>query len=218
VSQKLIEAHEEERTRLARELHDDISQQVALLSLHLQRVKDSLPASAAALEKEIGAAIQQTIDLATDIQALSHRLHSSKLEIVGLAAAAAKFCEELADRQRVEIDFHSEIISKTLPLGITLCLFRVLQEALQNAIKHSGSRRFRIVLKGQVDDVELTVQDSGLGFDPQEAIRGRGLGLISMKERVELVGGQLSIHSEMGRGTTIQVRVPLNSPTQSACA
>ncbi len=217
VSQKLIEAHEEERTRLARELHDDISQRLALLSLHLQRVKHSPPASAAELEQEIGAAIQQTTDLATDIQALSHRLHSSKLEIVGLAAAAAGFCEELSDRQRVEIDFHSENISKTLPPGISLCLFRVLQEALQNAIKHSGSRRFRVLLKGQVDDVELTVQDSGVGFDPQEAIRGRGLGLTSMKERLGLVGGQLSIHSEVGRGTTIQARVPLSSPTQSVC-
>ena len=218
VSQKLIEAHEEESTRIARELHDDISQQVALLSLHLQRVKHSLPASAAALEKEIGAAIQQTTDLATDIQALSHRLHSSKLEIVGLTAASAGLCEELSDRQRVEIDFHSEHIPKTLPPGISLCLFRVLQEALQNATKHSGSRRFRVLLKSQGDYVELTVEDSGVGFDPQGAVGGRGLGLTSMRERLGLVGGQLSIHSELGRGTTIQARVPLNSPTQSACA
>jgi PAS domain S-box-containing protein len=217
VSQKLIEAHEEERTRLARELHDDVSQQLAALSLHLQRVKHSPPASAAELAEEIGAAIQQTADLATDIQALSHRLHSSKLEFLGLAAAASGFCEELSDRQRVEIDFHSENISETLPPGIALSLFRVLQEALQNAIKHSGSRRFQVLLRGRVDDIELTVQDSGVGFDLQQAMRGRGLGLTSMKERVELVGGQLSIHSEVGRGTTIQVRVPLSSPTQSAC-
>jgi len=214
VSQKLIAAHEEERTRLARELHDDISQQLAVLSLHLQRVKLRPPASAAELDQEIGAAVQQTTDIATDIQALSHRLHSSKLDIFGLAGAAAGFCEELSDRQGVEIDFHSENISKTLPPGISLCLFRVLQEALQNAIKHSGSRRFRVVLKGQVDDVELTVQDSGVGFDPQEAVRGRGLGLTSMKERVGLVNGELSIHSELGRGTTIQARVPLSAPRE----
>jgi signal transduction histidine kinase len=217
-SQELIKAQEDERARVARELHDDISQQLASLSLHLQRVKHSPPASAAELVEEVGAAIQQTTDIAADVQALSHGLHSSKLKILGLTVAAAGLCEELSDRQGVEIDFHSENISKTLPPEISLCLFRVLQEALQNAIKHSGSRRFRVVLKGQVDDVELTVQDSGVGFDPQEAVRGRGLGLTSMKERVRLVDGQLSIHSEVGRGTTIQVRVPLSSPTQSACA
>ncbi len=212
VSQKLIEAHEEERTRLARELHDDIVQRLALLSMNLQLVKRSPPASAAELDQKIGAAIQKIADLAIDIQALSHRLHSSKLEFLGLAGAAGEFCEELSDRQGVEIDFHSENISKTLPLGISLCLFRVLQEALQNAIKHSGSRRFQVLLRGRVDDVELTVQDSGVGFDLQEAMRGRGLGLTSMRERLGLVGGQLSFHSELGRGTTIQARVPLSGP------
>jgi len=215
VSQRLIEAHEEERTRLARELHDDIIQQLALLSLKLQLVKRSHPASAAELDGEIGAAVQNIAEVATDIRALSHRLHSSKLESVGLEGAAAGFCEELSDRHAVEIAFHSENISKTLPPGISLCLFRVLQEALQNAIKHSGSRRFRVLLRGQVDNVELTVQDSGAGFDPQEAMKGRGLGLTSMKERLGLVNGQLSIHSELGRGTTIQARVPLTAATQS---
>jgi PAS domain S-box-containing protein len=218
VNQRLIEAHEEERTRLARELHDDIMQRLAMLSLSLQLVKRSPPASAAELDQQIGAAIQKIADLATDIQGLSHRLHSSKLEFLGLAGAAAGFCEELSDRHKVEIDFHSENISKTLPPGISLCLFRVLQEALQNAIKHSGERRFQVLLKGGADDVELTVQDSGVGLDLQEAMRGRGLGLTSMKERLGLVGGQLSIHSEAGRGTTIQARVPLSSPTLSGCA
>jgi signal transduction histidine kinase len=115
----------------------------------------------------------------------------------------------------VEIAFQSENIAKTLPPGISLCLFRVLQEALQNAIKHSGSRRFQVLLRGRVDDVELTVQDLGVGFDLQEAMRRRGLGLTSMKERLGLVNGQLSIHSELGRGTTINARVPLTAATQS---
>ena len=178
-------------------------------------MKRSPPDSAAELDQKIGTAIQKIADLATDIQALSHRLHSSKLEFLGLAGAAADFCEELSERQGVEIDFHTDNISKTLPLGISLCLFRVLQEALQNALKHSGSRRFQVWLKGRVDDVELTVQDSGAGFDLQEAMGGRGLGLTSMKERLGLVGGQLSVHSELGRGTTIQARVPFSAPTPS---
>jgi PAS domain S-box-containing protein len=211
VNQKLIEAHEEERTRLARELHDDIIQRLTVLSVNLQLLKRSPPAAATELGQDIGAVIQEIAALGTDIRALSHRLHSSKLEVLGLAAAAAGFCEELTDRHGVEIDFHSENMSNTLPPGISLCLFRVLQEALQNAIKHSGSRRFQVLLRGQVHSVELTVQDSGVGFDLQEAMRGRGLGLISMKERLGLVNGQLSIHSKLGRGTTIHARVPLTA-------
>jgi PAS domain S-box-containing protein len=215
VSQKLIEAHEEERTRLARELHDDTIQRLAVLTVKLQLVKRRPPASAAELGQEIGAVIQEIADLGTDLRALSHRLHSSKLESLGLAEAAAGFCEELSDGHAVEVAFHAENISTTLPPGIALCLFRVLQEALQNAIKHSGSRRFRVLLRGQVDHVELTVQDSGVGFDLQDAMRGRGLGLTSMKERLGLVNGQLSIHSELGQGTTIHARVPLTAATQS---
>ena len=212
VSQKLIEAHEEESTRIARELHDDIIQRLALLSVRLDYLKQSPPASAAELKQEIGAASQEIADLASDIQALSHRLHSSKLEFLGLEAAAAEFCEELSNRHGVEIDLHFENIPTTLPPEISLCLYRVLQEALQNVVKHSGSRRARVSLNGEVDNVELTVQDSGVGFDPQEAMRGRGLGLTSMKERLKLVGGQLSIHSERGRGTTIHALVPLRLP------
>jgi PAS domain S-box-containing protein len=211
VSQRLIQAHEEERTRLARELHDDIIQRLAMLSVNLQRVRRRPAALIAEVDQEIGNAIQRVADLATDLQTLSHRLHSSKLELLGLAGAAASFCDELSDRQSVDIDFHSENISKTLPMEISLCLFRVLQEALQNAIKHSGARHFQVVFHGQAEAVELCVQDSGAGFDPQEAMRGRGLGLTSMKERLALVHGQLSIHSELGRGTTIQARVPLRS-------
>jgi signal transduction histidine kinase len=119
----------------------------------------------------------------------------------------------------VEIDFHSESILQKRCRWKSSCVSSVCcKKALLNAIKHARSRRFRVLLESQGDYVELKVQDSGVGFDPQEAVRGRGLGLISMKERVGIVGGQLSIHSEVGRGTTIQARVPLSSPTQSVCA
>jgi signal transduction histidine kinase len=202
VNQRLIQAHEEERTRLARELHDDIVQRLALLSVNLQLVKRApLPAEA---DRKIAKAIQGVADLTTDLQTLSHRLHSSKLELLGLARAAAGFCAEVSDRQGVEIDFHADNIAKTLPTEISLCLFRVLQEALQNAIKHSGSHSFEVALRGHVNAVELMVKDSGSGFDLQQSIKGRGLGLTSMKERLALVHGQLSIDSELGRGTTVQ--------------
>jgi PAS domain S-box-containing protein len=210
LSQKLIEAQEQERSRLARELHDDITQRTAALALHInflkQRVYSSTPRS---MESLLNDAFKQAEDLTSDIQALSHRLHSSKLEYLGLSSAAGGFCKELAERQGVMIDFHAETLPEKLQPEIALCLFRVLQEALQNAIKHSGVRQFHVALRAESGEIILTVSDFGIGFEPDQAILGRGLGLTSMKERLKLVGGQLSIDSKPQRGTTIQARVPL---------
>jgi signal transduction histidine kinase len=216
-NRRLIKAHEEERARIARELHDNINQRVALLALQLDRMSQYLPASAAGLKDEIGEANKQVSELGDDIQALSHRLHSSKLEYLGLQAAVASYCKELSDRHGVEIDFHSEGIPKDLPHEISLCLLRVSQEALQNAAKHSGSRRFEVSLVGALNEVNLTVRDLGTGFDPERALKGNGLGLISMKERMKLVGGELSIESQPQVGTTIYARVAL-IPGRSAGA
>jgi len=209
-NRRLIKAHEEERARIARELHDNINQRVALLALQLDRLSQDLPASAAGLKDEIKEANKQISELGDDIQALSHRLHSSKLEYLGLKAAVAGYCKELSDRHGVEIDFHSEGIPRELPHEISLCVFRVSQEALQNATKHSGSRRFEVSLIGALNGVNLTVRDSGTGFDPEGALKGSGLGLISMKERMKLVGGELSIKSQPQLGTTIYARVPVS--------
>jgi PAS domain S-box-containing protein len=218
VNQRLIEAQEEERTRIARELHDDINQRLALLAVKLQSLQQNLPASMAEIRHAIAEVSKETVGLGSDIQALSHRLHSSKLEYLGLASAAGGFCRELSDRQGMEIGFHSESIPKDLPREISLCLFRVLQEALQNAIKHSGSRHFQVSLSGGSSGVELTVRDSGIGFDPEDATRGSGLGLTSIKERLKLVNGKLFIDSQSQRGTTILARVPLSPKTKSAAA
>jgi signal transduction histidine kinase len=216
-NRRLIEAHEEERTRIARELHDDINQRLAMLAMHLDGMKRDLPASAANLKLGIEEANKQVSGVGDDIQALSHRLHNSKLEYLGLTAAVDSFCRELSDRHGVEIDFHSEGIPKELPKEKSLCLFRVMQEALQNATKHSGSRRFEVSLIGALNEVNLTVRDLGTGFDPEGAVKGSGLGLISMKERMKLVGGELSIESQPQLGTTIYARVAL-SPRKSAGA
>jgi signal transduction histidine kinase len=207
-SQKSIEAHEQERTRIARELHDDISQRIALLGTHLIILKQSLPASATDLQQEIKEMNQQIGDLASDIQTLSHRLHSPKLEVIGLKAAVAGFCKELSHRHDVTIDVHFGDIPEPLPPDISLCLYRVLQEALQNVLKHSASRRADVSLNEQSNTVNLRVTDSGAGFDPHEAVRGRGLGLTSMKERLEAVGGELFIYSKPGSGTTIHAVAP----------
>jgi PAS domain S-box-containing protein len=218
VSRKLIEAHEEERTWIARELHDDFSQRIALLAVNLDRLKQGLRASEVQTKHRVEEACERVSDLGSDIQALSHRLHSSKLEYLGLLAASTGFCRELSDRQGVEIDFHSENVPKGLPKEISLCLFRVLQEALQNATKHSRSRQFGVWLRGREDEIELIVRDSGIGFDPESTIEGQGLGITSMRERLKLIDGQLFIDSNLQSGTTIRARAPLGPKKMAARA
>jgi PAS domain S-box-containing protein len=210
VGRRLIRAQEEERTWIARELHDDFNQRIALLAMNLEALKQDLRTSNGKVIRRIEEASKQTSELASDIQALSHRLHSSKLELLGLVGACQSFCRELSHRQNIEVTFHSQDLPKNLPQQIALCLFRVLQEALHNAIKHSGERRFDVSLRGTSSEILLAVHDSGVGFDPEKAISGKGLGLISMKERLKLVDGQLSIKSKLRSGTTIHARVPLN--------
>ena len=214
-SQKLIEAQEEEKTRIARELHDDISQRIAVLGMDLVSLKQSLPASSTDLERKIGKMYRQIGDLASDIQALSHGLHPPKLELIGLKAAVAGFCEELSNRHGLTIDVHFGNIPEALPPAISLCLYRVLQEALQNVLRHSMSRRAHVSLSSQINTINLTVTDSGPGFDPDQAIRGSGLGLTNMKERLKVVGGQLFIHTRRGRGTTIHAVAPPVLPAKS---
>jgi len=208
VSRRLIEAHEEERRWIARELHDDINQRIALLAVQLEQWAQHPHNSVVEVTDHIRRVCQDVSDLGKDIQALSHRLHSSKLEYLGLAAAARSFCEESSEQHKVEIEFSHAGIPRSLPKEISLCLFRVLQEALQNAVRHSGERHFRVELLGTSRGVQLTVNDLGVGFDEQDAMGRRGLGLISMRERMQLVGGAFSIESKPGGGTTIRARVP----------
>jgi signal transduction histidine kinase len=211
VSRKLLDAEERERTRIGRELHDDINQRLALLAVGLEGLKRSIPTGATELGDRLGDASRQVQNLATDVQALSHRLHTSKLDIAGLAAAARSFCGEFADQQKVEVDFHSDNIPKELEPNVSICLFRVLQEALQNASKHSGSRHYKVsLMMSGANQIELTVHDSGIGFEPEEAIKGHGLGLTSMRERLKLVDGQFSIDSRPQGGTTLHALVPIS--------
>jgi PAS domain S-box-containing protein len=205
---RLIEAHEEERTWIARELHDDINQRIALVTVQLEQCVQNPPDSGLELTNSIGHIRQDLAELGTDIQALSHRLHSSKLDYLGLAAAAGGFCRELSAQRKVEIKFSHAGIPPSLPKTVAVCLFRVLQEALQNAVKHSGEQHFNVELNGTPQEIQLTVSDSGVGFDQQDCNHRRGLGLISMRERIQLVGGEFSVESEPGCGTTIRARVP----------
>jgi PAS domain S-box-containing protein len=218
VGGRLIEAQEEERTRIARELHDDIVQQLALLANNLALMEQDPPGSTAEIRNRTHEHLKRLREIAADVQALSHRLHSSKLEYLGIVAAAKSFCQELAEQHKVEIDFTHADIPPKVPEEISLCLFRVLQEALQNAVKHSGARHFEAELSGASGGIQLTVRDTGLGFESEGVMNNRGLGLISMQERVNLVKGTFSIDSRPGRGTTIQVRLPLSTIGESARA
>jgi signal transduction histidine kinase len=212
VSGKLIEAQEQERARIARELHDDIGQRMALLAIELSRLQNN-PPDASQFPGWMGQLQKQTIEIATDIQSLSHELHSSRLEYLGIAAALGGFCKELSEQQKVEIDFQTHDLPVALSPDISLCLFRVLQEALHNSAKHSGVRHFEVRLWGTPEEIHLTVSDSGAGFDINVVRGARGLGLTSMKERVKLLKGTLSIESQPQRGTTIHARVPTGSET-----
>ena len=150
-------------------------------------------------------------ELVSDIQALSHRLYSQSLKHVGLVQAAEALCREFSNAQHIDIEFHSDKVAKDLPEEVRLCLFRVLQEALQNVGKHSRAASGQVLLIGGLDTIELTVRDGGIGFHPERAFVGNGLGLPSMKQRLKSVNGQVSIDSEPGRGTVIQATVPLQA-------
>lgn len=209
IGHRLIEAHEEERTWIARELHDDVLQRFVLVEIELERCNQQ------GVDEGIRQARRLISKLSADIQALSHRLHSSNLEYLGLVGAAKSFCRELAEQRNVRIELKHSDVPREVPETISLCLFRVLQEALQNAVRHSGGHDFVVEVHGTQQGIRLTVSDSGIGFDWRHAVNGRGLGLISMRERLRLVNGELSIQSEHGRGTTVFASVPFGHEDHS---
>lgn len=206
VSRQLIESQERERTRIARELHDDINQRLALLAVEMERVEEN-PSEA---PKRIREFRERTIEISRDLQALSHELHSSKLEYLGAVAAMKSWCREFAEQQKLQIHFHGDT-SKILPVEVGLCLFRVLQEALHNSVKHSGTKQIDVQLGDHANDVELTITDSGGGFDVESVKSCRGVGLVSMQERVRLVHGTIEIQSKPSAGTTVRIRLPVES-------
>jgi PAS domain S-box-containing protein len=219
VSRRLIEAHEEERTRIARDLHDDINQRLALVAIgleQLEQLEQGPSKSVAEVSSRIHELGQRISEVSVDVQSLSRRLHSPKLDYLGIGTAARSFCKEFSEQHKVEIAFANDDIPHTVPREISLCLFRVLQEALQNAVKHSDVRFFEVELRNASDEIHLTVRDSGSGFDLEEAMKTSGIGLISMTERLKLVDGQLSIDSQPSRGTTIHARVPLIKAARAA--
>jgi len=214
VSRKLIEAQEQERTRIGRELHDDIGQRLALVAAELQQMHQDRNIFAR-VRRRLGELQKKVSEIAADTQSLSHELHSARLQYLGVTAAMRSFCREFGDQQELKVEFKVNDLPAALSPDISLNLFRILQEALHNSAKHSGARRIEVRLWGTADEIHLTVRDSGKGFDRVAAKTSQGLGLISMEERLKLVNGTLSIDSQPGSGTTIEARVPLSLGTDS---
>jgi signal transduction histidine kinase len=211
VSGRLIEAQEKERSRIARDLHDDICQRLALLSMELEQANRTLNASPGVTNERLEEIQLHCSEIAGDVQALSHQLHSSKLDYLGVAAAIRGFCKEFAKQHQVSVEFTEESFPRHLPKDISLCLFRVAQEALHNALKHSGTSQLVVELRGAADEVQLEVRDAGAGFDVEGAKLTGGLGLVSMQERVHLVHGKFAVESKPGAGTKIVAAVPVGA-------
>ena len=209
VSGQLIEAQEKERSRIARDLHDDICQRLALLSMELAQTNRNSSGSPEALKKSLTDIQRHCSEIAGDVQSLSHQLHSSKLDYLGIVAAIRGFSKEFSQQHQVNVEFSERNVPAHMAKDVSLCLFRVAQEALHNAVKYSGVSQFTVELTGMEDAVQLVVSDAGAGFDVEAAKKKRGLGLLSMQERIHLVHGSFSVESQPWQGTRIIAAVPL---------
>ena len=208
LSRRLLQSHENERAWIARELNDDLCQRLMGLTLQLHSLSKTSRGGASEMPARVEELCVQLGDLAGEIHAISDDWYS-RLELLGLAASARSFCQDLSARHGVTIDFRHDGVPDDLPDAVALALFRVLQEALGNAVRHAAVRRVSVSLGGSRDEIQLDVADEGVGFDPEAAMRSHGLGLISMRERLNLVDGECQIASRPGGGTRIRARVPL---------
>jgi len=215
VGNRVIEAEELERRRIASDLHEDIGQRLTLLTIETEQLESDAHDRAVDVASRMDSVRKQTLEILADVKLLAHELHSPRLQYLGIAAVMSSFCKEFGERKRVGIDFRSDGLPSAIPPEISLCLFRVLQEALHNAVQHSGVRQVDARLWGTSDQIQLTVSDFGVGFNLRTATEVGGLGLNRMRERLKLVKGSLSIDSRPKRGTTICARVPLSLGSDS---
>ncbi len=209
LSGRLLRAHETERARIAKELHDGLSQNLALLSVELDMFGQRLPETPGQINARLGEFSRQTKELSAEVHRISHGLHPAKLTQLGLAVALRGFCREVEAAHGLPVHFESREVPRALPEDVALCLYRVTQEAIQNVVKHSRAKQVQVALVAVNETLELTVTDDGKGF-AMEAVRAQGsLGLVSMHERVRLVQGEITVVSKPGGGTRIEVRLAL---------
>jgi PAS domain S-box-containing protein len=210
LARQLLTAQEGERRRIARELHDDLNQQLALLAVELDVLGEKPPGTPAQVAERVRELSALVKELSSTVHDLSHQLHPSKLEQLGLVAAVRGLCRELTESHGLEARFTHDLMPDVIPNDIALCLYRIVQEALHNIIKHSGTRHATVELSGTADAVCLRIVDNGVGFDPDAEDGNGGLGLVSMRERLHLVRGEIAIDSRPSGGTRIDIRVPVS--------
>ena len=208
---RLLRAQETERRSIARELHDDLNQNLAILAVELDILGHKLPESAAEIQGRIQALSAQVKQLSSGVHDLSHQLHPAKLEQLGLVAALRSLCKELTTSHGLPIAFEDHEVAERVPDDAALCLYRITQECLQNVIKHSAAHHAVVELTGDPASIRLRVVDDGNGFDPAALDATPGLGIVSMRERLRLVQGEFAIDSRPAAGTRIEVRVPLSA-------
>lgn len=208
---KLISVKEDELRRLSRELHDDLTQRLAVLAIEAGKLELFLEKSYSPLPESIKLSRikEQLIKISADVHRISRQLHPTIIDDLGLVRAIESECNALKQREEIKIIFTHEELPERLPEDVPLCLYRIAQEGMKNIISHSGAKRCEVVLRGSGKAICLVVKDKGVGFDPVEVRDKPGLGLASMRERVLLVQGDFSIETEPGRGTTIHVSIPL---------
>jgi signal transduction histidine kinase len=212
LSGKLMSVQDEESRRISRELHDAFSQELAALSTESSLLKRDLPPEARGAAKKIEGIAVRIGKLATDIHQMSRRLHPAILDDLGLVAALRAECSAFSDVHKTHTDFSSSRVPKSVPDNVALCLYRIAQESFQNIAKHSGAEKVSANLAFNRGIIQLAIEDFGNGFDLQAQKRKRrGLGLISMEERVRLVGGTLTINSKPGKGTRVLAQIPLKN-------
>ena len=205
---RLIAAQEDERRRVSRELHDDLNQKLAVLALEVEELRKLSHATPDRIQERVSWLQDRVTELSEDIHRIAYQLPPSLLDHLGLAVALESFADEFSQREGVRIRFAHRNVPESVPQDVASCLYRVAQEALRNVAKHSGATQAQVSLTGADGSLRLAVTDPGVGFDP-EVVKGRGLGIVSMEERVRLVNGVISIRSGPGLGTRIEIRVPL---------
>jgi len=206
---RLISAQEEERSRLARELHDDIVQRLAVFAIDVGKLEQQLPDPAAPIREVLHEITKDIINISQDVHNLSRQLHPSILDDLGLIKAVEAECTSFSRREGIEIVFNHENIPRVIPKHVSLSLYRIIQEGLRNISKHACAEHISVSLKGLDHEVLLSVRDDGIGFDRAEVKENPGLGLSSMRERARLIQAEFSIQSQPEKGTVITVRAPL---------
>jgi signal transduction histidine kinase len=216
LGRRLISAQEQERIRVARELHDDVCQRLAMLSLKIEKAAKYDRDGQVSVAERWEQIRQQCSSLAEDVQAISHELHPSILEHLGLPTAVKSYCREVGEQNGVVVEVSDHTQSGSLPQDVSLSVFRVVQEAVRNALKYSGQKQIKVCLQENSGQLELEISDQGVGFDLRDKRNRGGLGLVSMAERISQVNGTFTIDSQLNAGTRIRARVPLAAKAKAA--